>query len=269
MLTIVLAVLVAAGTFCGAKFGLDMGTGWSIFFGVLGFAVFQIVFGIFIRRRVQADMEAVQRIVLAGQKGLQTKMARWQFRPPSSQQAAQRELLEDSKVFVGEAIEKTKGLRKYRLWVPMIERQIATAQFQLYWSVKEFRKVDELLPKVFVIDPTLAAMKMARLYMTDRPTDEIGKVYAKAVRRLRYNQNVLLAACWSWILVKRNDPDAAFKALTEALKSSDDATLKRNHECLMNNRVAHFNNSGLGDKWYALQLEEPRTHAPRQHAVYR
>jgi hypothetical protein len=33
----------------------------------------------------------------------------------------------------------------------------------------------------------------------------------------------------------------------------------------MNNRVAHFNNSGLGDTWYALQLEEPRVKMQRPH----
>jgi hypothetical protein len=112
----------------------------------------------------------------------------------------------------------------------------------------------------------MAAIKMARLYMLDAKTDEIGRVYTKAVRRLRYNQNVLLAATWSWILIQRKDVDGAFRALTEALKKSDNETLKRNHELLMNNRVAHVNNSGLGDQWYSLQLEEPRVRMQRQHA---
>jgi hypothetical protein len=57
--------------------------------------------------------------------------------------------------------------------------------------------------------------------------------------------------------------------LTEALKKSDDATLKRNHETLMNNRVAHFSNSGIGDQWYSLMLEEPKVKVQRQRSVYR
>ena len=64
---------------------------------------------------------------------------------------------------------------------------------------------------------------MARLYSQGKPTDEIRKVYEKGSRRLRYNQNVLIAATWTWILVQRNEIDAAFKALTEALKNSDNA----------------------------------------------
>ena len=112
-------------------------------------------------------------------------------------------------------------------------------------------------------------MHLARLYMKNASTEEIEKLYVKYSRRQRYNQGVLTAACWSWILVRRNEIDRAFKALTEALKNSDDATLKRNHEELANNRIANFNNSGLGDRWYALQLEEPKVHTQRPRSVYR
>ena len=37
----------------------------------------------------------------------------------------------------------------------------------------------------------------------------------------------------------------------------------------MNNRVGHFSNSGLGDQWYSLLLEEPKVHVQRQRSVYR
>ena len=107
------------------------------------------------------------------------------------------------------------------------------------------------------------------MYTLGEKSDAIEKVYKKAAGRVKYNGNVLLAATWSWILVERNEIDRAFKALTEALKKSDNETLKRNHEQLMNNRVAHFSNSGLGDQWYSLFLEEPRVHMQRQRSMYR
>jgi hypothetical protein len=125
------------------------------------------------------------------------------------------------------------------------------------------------MPKAMFIDPTLSAIRIARMYMNNEESLKIAKVYEKAVRRVRYNGNVLLAAAWSWIQVKRGDSDGAFKTLTEALKKSDDATLKRNHETLMNNRVAHFSNSGIGDQWYSLMLEEPKVKMQRQRSVYR
>jgi len=240
-----------------------------MFCGIVGFAVVQGVAGFLIRKRVMRDMERVQAILANGQKQLQAKMQRWQFRPPGSIQAAQREMFADTKVFVREALAQTETLGKYRLWVPMIDRQMATAQLQLNWMIKEFDAVDALMPKAMLLDPTMAAIKMARMYMLGAKTEDIAKVYAKAVRRLRYNQNVLLAATMSWIQVKRNDADGAFKTLTEALRNSDNETLKRNHEMLMNNRMPQFTNSGIGDTWYSLFLEEPKVHAQRQRSMYR
>ena len=269
MVTLIVAVAAGCGGFYLAYCVGDWGIVWSALVGVLGFGVFQAVAGILVQKKVKAEMEKVQNILLNGQKQLQAKTARWQFRPPSSMQAAQREIFEDTKVFVKEALAQTESLRKFKLWVPMIERQIATAKLQLSWMIKDFKTVDALMPKAICIDPTMCCMKMARLYMLEKPTDEIAKVYRKAVARTRYNGNVLLAATMSWIQVHRNDADGAFKTLTEALKKSDDATLKNNHEILMNNRVAHFTNSGLGDPWYALLLEEPKMHAQRQRSMYR
>ena len=264
-----IALAVGFGGFAAPYWGADVGMGWSIFFGVLSFIVFQAVVGILIQKRVKADMEKVQSILVAGQKRLQQKMQRWQMRPPGSMQAAQKEIFEDTKVFVKEALAQTSTLEKYRLWVPMMDRQIATARLQLSWMIKDFKTVDALMPKALLVDPMMCCIKMARMQMLNAPVADIRKVYSKGVGRVRYNGNVLLAATMSWIEVARGEVDAAFKTLTEALKKSDNETLKRNHECLMNNRPAHFSNSGIGDQWYSLLLEEPRMRTQRQHSVYR
>ena len=269
MITLIIAIAVAGGSFAAAYFAAGLGIGWSIFLGVVGFGVFQGVVGYLIQKRVKRDMEGVQRILVEGQKRLQTKMQRWQMRPPGSLQAAQKEIADDTKVFVRDALAQTDTLKKYKLWVPMMERQIATAKLQLSWMIKDFKTVDELMPKAMLVDPTMIAMKMARLYMTGGDMKEIGKLYEKGVRRTRYNGNVLLAAAMSWMQVQKGDADGAFKTLTEALKKSDNATLRQNHENLMNNRVAHFNNSGIGDQWYSLLLEEPKVRMQRQRSVYR
>ena len=269
MLTLILSALLGGGVGCALYFGNALGYGWSTFFGVLAFVVGNMVAGLLIQRKVKAAMACVQNIMLAGQKRMQAKMARWQMRPPGSIQEAQAEMARDQKVVVAEALAATEPLHRFDLWVPLMKRQIATAQFQLYWMIKDFKKVDELMPKALFVDPTMTAMKVARLYMLDRPSAEIGKVYEKGVRRLRYNQNVLLAAAYSWILVKRNEVDAAFKALNRALEKSDNETLKANREQLANNRVAHFTNTALGDQWYALFLEEPKVRQQRARPQWR
>lgn len=269
MITLIIAGVVGCGGFGVSYLIGDLSLGWSIFWGVVSFGVFQGVFGFLIQRKVKAEMGKVQAILVAGQKKVQTKMQRWQMRPPGSIQAAQREIFEDTKLFVREALVQTDQLKKFKLWVPMMEKQIATAKFQLSWMIKDFKAVDQLMPKALFLDPTMSAMKLARLYMTNGELTAMKKIYTKAAARTRYNGNVLLAATMSWIEVQKGDVDGAFKTLTEALKKSDNETLKRNHEALMNNRVGHFSNSGIGDQWYALLLEEPKVHTQRQNRVYR
>ena len=269
MITLLLALAAAGGVFSLAFFACGFGTGWSVTLGIVAFIAVQAALSVYFLRRIKADMLAVQKIMVDGQKALQARMAGWQFRPPGSMQDAQRIVFEDTCRFVKAAIAETEKLAKYRPWVLLIDRQIATAKLQLNWMIKNFKEVDTLMKKAMFVDPVSVSMKMARMQMLGEPTEAIAKVYDRCARRLKYNQNQLLAATYSWILVKRGETDAAFKALTAALKNTDDATLKRNHEALMNNRVAHFNNSGLGDQWYALHLEEPKLHQSRQRSAFR
>lgn len=269
MITVLIAVSAGVAVGLSLWFTETTGYGWSVFFGVLAFGVMQFVAGFLVQRKVKAAMTAVQAILLAGQKRMQAKIARWQMRPPGSMQAAQAEMERDQKVFVKEALQATEALHRFDLWVPLMKRQIATAQFQLHWMVREFKEVDALMPKVLFVDPVTTAMKLARMQMLDAPVEDISKVYTKATRRLRYNQNVLLAATYSWILLKRGDVDGAFKALNRALEKSDNEVLKSNREHLANNRLAHFTNAGLGDQWYALHLEKPRYNQPRQRMQWR
>ena len=269
MLSMLIALAAGLLTGLGLFFGAGFGIRWSIGLSFVAFIVAQVVVGRIVQKRVKAAMDSVQAVLLEGQKRLQAKMARWQMRPPGSIQAAQAEIARDQKEFVRRALEQTEVLHKFDNWVPMMRRQIATAQFQLYWMIKDFKKVDELMSKALFLDPTTNAMKLARMYMTDKPVEEMAKVYEKATRRLRYNQNVLLAAAWSWILIQKKDVDGAFKALNAALEKSDNETLKTNRDHLANNRVAHFSNTALGDQWYALLLEEPRIHQQRARPQWR
>ena len=269
MYSLLIAVAAGALVGLGLGFGGVCGIGWSIGLGFIAFIVAQVIVGRIVQKRVKAAMDAVQGVLMEGQKRLQAKMARWQMRPPGSIQAAQAEIARDQREFVLKALERTEVLHKFDNWVPMMRRQIATAQFQLYWMIKDFKKVDELMSKALFLDPTTNAMKLARMYMTDKSVEEMAKVYEKATRRLRYNQNVLIAAAWSWILLQKKDVDGAFKALNAALLKSDNETLKTNRDHLANNRVAHFSNTALGDQWYALLLEEPRIHQQRARPQWR
>ena len=269
MIVFLFAVFYGLAIGFSLALGGTAGYGWSTFFGILAFGVVQFTVGFLVQKRVKAAMTDVQSILVAGQKQMQAKIARWQMRPPGSMQAAQAEMARDQKQYVKEALAATESLHRFDLLVPLMKRQIATAQLQLHWMVKDFKDVDALMDKAMFMDPVTSSMKLARMQMLNAPVEEIEKVYAKSVRRLRYNQNVLPAATYSWILLRRGDADGAFKALNHALEKSDNEVLKSNRDQLANNKTAHFSNAGLGEQWYALHLEEPRYNQPRQRMQWR
>ena len=269
MLSLIIAALCGIGTGASLYLTDTLGYGWSAFLAIVAFGAVQMGIGIFLQRKVKAEMKAVEQTLLNGQKAMQAKTQRWQMRPPGSIQEAQNEMARDQRKFVEEALALTDRLHRFDLWIPLMRRQIATAQFQLHWMIREYRKCDQLMDKALFVEPTMYAMKMARMYTLGRPTEEIANAYRKGSRRLRYNQNVLIAATWSWILVKRNEIDEALRALNAALKNSDNETLKANREALANNRIAHFTNTGIGDTWWAIGLEEPKVRMQRQRMQWR
>ncbi|MBR7180776.1 MAG: hypothetical protein IKD42_04115 [Kiritimatiellae bacterium] len=269
MITLAIACAAAGATFAVFYMVLGLSAGWSVFGAFALFASVQLAAGVFIRKKVKEVMDEVQRIMLAGREKIEAKTRRWQFRPPGSVKEAKNEIERDQRVFTLDAIRATEKMRRWKNWMPFLERQLATAQLQLRWILKDFDKVDELMARAIMIGPDMAAMKLARMQMKGESVEAMRKVYEKSAKRAKYNGNVLADACWSWILVKRGMADEAFKALTAALRKSDDAVLKTNREHLMNNRVSHFSNSALGERWYSLMLEEPKIRMQRPRQVYR
>lgn len=262
MLTVLINAIV--GLLLIAALGITgaAGWGWSVFWGVLLFVAGQGLTGYLIQKRLKGAMGGVQKILEDGQKRLQFKVNQWQMRPPGSLKQAQQEIEREQRMFVEKALEESKGLERFNRWAPLMQRQIATMRIQLYWMLKEFKKVDELLPKALIVDPMMAAIKVARMYMTG--AEGVEKVFRKHTARLRYGQGALLYGLYAWILVQKKDLDGAHKVLIEACEKMENDTMKKNREHLANNRVGHFSNAGLGDEWYALHLEQPKVKMQRQ-----
>jgi hypothetical protein len=262
-----LTVLINAGVGVLAMlaFGLTGAAnwGWSVFWGVLAFAAGQVGAGVLIQRRVKAGMGEIEAILKDGQRRLQAKVNQWQMRPPGSIKQAQIEMERDQRRSVERALEASKGLERFARWSPLMGRQIATMRLQLYWMLKEFKKVDELMPKALLMEPMMVAIKMARMQMTGA-TEGLDALFRKQARRLRYGQGALLYGLYSWILVQNQNPGEAHKVLIQACEKMENETIKRNREHLANNRVGQFSNAGLGEEWYALHLEEPKVKMQRQ-----
>lgn len=262
-------VLVANGLFGILVMGALLITkalhwGWAIALGLLAFAAGQGLATYLLQRKVKKAMEEVQRIMVEGQKRMQQKVKMWQTRPPGSMKDAQLEMERDQKRIVEQALEASKSLERFNRWVPLMEKQIATLRIQLYWSVKNFKKVDELMPLAIFMEPMMITVKLARLYMLDADIAEMEKFFKKQALKLRYGQGVVLYSLMAWIYVQRNDLDKANKILIEACEKMENEVVKRNREHLANNRPALFSNTGLGEEWYALHLEQPKMKQQRQ-----
>ena len=236
---------------------------WIVLWGVLGVIAGQFAMGLFLRRKVKAAMDAVQNVLMAGQKKAQQKINHWQMRPPGSLKQAQLELERDQRVFIEQALETSKLLEKYARWTLLLDRQIATLRMQLHYQLKEFRKVDALMPKCMFMDPMTAAMKLARLHVRGE-TAAAEKFFHKQTRRLRYGQGTILYALYAWMLVQRKEVAAAHKVLVRACEKMENEVIKANRDHLANNRVNQFSNAGLAEEWYALGLEQPKVKAQRQ-----
>lgn len=265
MYTIILAVFT--GLITGFVLGIsDVASWvWSVVWGVLAALVCQMVVGFLLKRKIERGMRDVQGVLMMGQKRLQAKVAQWQMRPPGSVKQAQMDLEREQKGFINQALEESKRLDKWRLWSPLLGKQLATLRMQLYYQVKDFKKVDELMPQCLFMEPVSAAMKLARMYMLkEEGLESFFEKHVKRSTRFSGGDGAILYAAYSWILVQQGEIDKAHKVLIRACEKSDKETLKRNRDMLANNKINHFNNSGFGDEWYALGLEEPKIKEKRQ-----
>lgn len=237
-------------------------TGWSIFWGILTLLAAQLLSGYLIQRKVKVEMEKVQSILNSGKNHLQQKVSQWQIKPPGSIKDAQKIIEREQAVFIKKALEASQGLEKFDHWAPLMRKQINALRLQLHWMNKNFKEVDKLMPGVMIMDPMMACIKIARMYM--RKEEGIDKVFKKHCGKVRTDQGALIYALYSWILVQQKKIDEAHKVLIDGCDKIENEFLKRNRENLANNRVGHFSNAPFGEEWYALNLEQPKMKMQRQ-----
>ncbi len=264
MISVLLNLLLALVVSVGLTLADVSPWGWSILWFVLIFLAGQIALGRFLRWKMQAVTDQIQSVMTKGQAKMQAKVQRWRTKQMSNPKAAEAELAKDRDTMIAEVQEILKPLERYRLWIPLLGRQLATMEMQFAWQKKDWKRVDVLLERALFVEPMIVCMKLARMWQKDASLEELQKVFKKAVRRARYGTTVLLYSTMAWMLVKRGKVDEAFKLLTEADEKNENAVIKANRDHLANNRLNHFSNAGLAEEWYTLFLEEPKVRAQRQ-----
>ena len=263
MITVLINLFVALCVGLGLTLSGVTGWGWGLVWGVLTLVAGQVGLGWLLKRRMGALSDQVQAVMARAQAQMQAKVKRWQTRQMANPKAAEAELAKDRDAMIAEVQALLRPLERYRLWVPFLGRQLATMELQFAWQRKDFKRVDALLPRALLLEPTLACIKLARLWQREVPAEALDKAFRRAVRRTRYDTSALLYATYAWMLVKRGAIDEAFRILREGDERNENATLKANLDHLANNRLAHFSNAGFGEMWYALWLEEPKFHPRR------
>ena len=282
MYTILLSLLL--GGVVGTSLGLSGATRTSmaITWGVLSAIASYAIALFFLNRALKRRMEAVQNILLDGQRQMQARIKRYESRPGTDPRQAMREMEASSQKFLRTALAQSASLEPFVGWIPLMSRQIATMRMQFHYQLKEFDKVDALLPRCLVLDPLSASMKLAQRWRSKATSAEIRKDFDVMVKRFKYNQSVLPYSLMAWIYIQeaqaaeaeaRKAPhdrkaeiearraaaeENAYQILVRACRENEHETLNRNRDRLANRKMREFTNAGLADQWYALFLETPK-----------
>jgi tetratricopeptide (TPR) repeat protein len=259
---IVFLVGIVSGYFSAQAWG----TGWGITCGIAAFLLAYMILSLILRKFVMDRQMAIQNIMQDAQNKVNRQLEMFNRRPPSSVNAA-RQILEKIQFDgIRKALAETENFKKFYIWNIMLSRQINTMKVQLYYQLREYSKVDELLPKAILFDPQSLAIKLARMYKNNDP--KLDKFYKFKCSRLKGENGAFIASVYAWIKIRQEDQEKALDALRAASKTSDNMVLRENIDRLANGKVKHYSNSGFGDTWYMLALEEPKVKNQRQMRAF-
>ena len=262
MYTLVIALLtgVIAG---GIARIIGLSQTWSSVVGILAFLAVVVTVSQIIRIKIKKLNAGIQQIMEELQHKIMLMQNQFMRRPAGSQKVMMQMLEKEQSAGIRRAIEACDAFTPLYRWSLLLDRQINTMKMAFYYQVKDFEQVDRLMGKCLFFDPQSVCLKMARMFM--RKEDGIDKLFKKKCRSLKDPACVLPYALYSWILVKQSRYEDALKLLAECKKKTDNETILRNWELLANKKYKNFSNSGLGEMWYALGLEEIRI--PKQQRV--
>lgn len=248
---------------------IDWGWGWGALAGVLTVIVVQLLISLLIRRKVMQINNKMQEVMMEVRRKVELKQQQFMRRPVGSPKMMMQVLEKEQNEGILKAIEATVMFEPLYKWNFILKRQTNTMKMALYYQLKDFEKVDELMPKALLLDSQSQAMKMARMYRLKDP--KLDKYFQKKCARAKGDNAALLYSTYAWMLIKQDRADEALKLLIAAKKRTGSEVIAANWEHLVNGRVKQFSNAALGEQWYALALEEikqPKPQVQRQRGAF-
>ena len=260
MLSLIIALV--AGLLSGWFFSRDLTPGWGIFCGVAAVLITQMIIALIVRLKTGKIQKEIEAVMQEAQAKANRMMVQFERRPPGSLKVAQQQLEKVQTDAVRKTLELCDRYKPFYKWNMMLPRQINTMKVQLYYQLREFGKVDELLDKALLFDTRSKLIKLVRLYKKNDPA--LDKFFKSKFIRLKGEDGAFAACVYAWMKVKQEKYDDAVAALVQAKKLSDNEVLLDNYDKLANQKYKHFSNAGFGDLWYSLYLEEPKVKMQRQ-----
>lgn len=264
MLSLIIAFAISIATFFSINAAWPGHYGWTSFFGVLALLAVWILINFKINKILEKIFKNVQELIGDGQDKLRRKITMYQQKGIAGPRI-QEKIEEELKGSIREAIKLLDAVDPLRKWNWLAGRQADTMKAQLLYQIKDYESADPLIEKALAFDPMIVAMKMARYYKRDM-NDKMLKTYKTGIKRFKGDKKVLIYALYSWILVKQGKVEEAVVVLNEASLKTDSPVIKENWEHLANGRLKRFSNAGLGDQWFALNLEDQKQVRIRQQA---
>lgn len=279
MISFILAIL--GGVLCGAGYALiSAGATFGIYItGFIGTLIAFIVINKKMTKPLNGIFMKIQKVREEAQETIQKKAKHLQSRPGGNQAAFMKMAEKLQEKSNEDSIELLKDVEQYYKWNFMIEKQVNTMRFQLYFQMKKYEEADKYLKDVMLIDPMSIGMKMARLYKkfpldkdkltsaasvkTELKNWPVSKAFRKGSKRMKGSNSALLYSTYAWMLVKSGLDTEALVVLQEGLKKSADEIIAQNIDRLRNNKSKSYSNAKYGDQWYALYLEEPPKQKPK------
>ncbi|MBT3287954.1 MAG: hypothetical protein HN849_23810 [Victivallales bacterium] len=260
MYTLLIAAIAGIATATGLINAWDHNI-LSVLAGMIVFLLVMVLTGLIFRKKIQAIFEAASQRVLASRDEVQRQVRLMQAKNMTGGKSLQKQLENKQAEGIREAVAMMDALKPYERWNLLVTKQANTFRANNYYQIRDYENADKcfenILPLRLMPEPLIAAMRMARLWKTDR-AKEMEAYFKKAVKSYKDEKCALLYALYSWILVKEKRIDEAIVLLNEGKEKAENETLRQNWEHLVNDRTRRFSNAAFGDEWYALLLEEPK-----------
>ena len=255
--------------FLGAAIGFILGynvIGNSILAAtlpVVGFVIVSLPLNLIIKKKLQNLLQQVQSKIQQNQAAMQKRMNQLQNQAGGSAKGMQKQMEKKQTESIKQALKELDAAGHFGKWNFLAGKQINTLKGQLNFQIGDFEEADKCFEDSMNSDHLTVAMKMVRAYKKD-DWKRLRKLYKKGKKRFKDENAVIIYALFSWILTKEEMIDEAISVLNEGQEKTESEVLANNWQHLVNGKTRKFSNAGLGDTWYALKLEKPKTGKVRQ-----